>query len=89
MVRCTATLDGHDVINGFDGNGLDGGQDFLNFDALFDAMPAAAANRAARVSIADNGDTIGIRIDTDNNTLDGIEFTITTLNSADTITVGP
>jgi hypothetical protein len=40
-----------------------GGQDFLNLDALFDAMPAAAANRAARVSIADNGDTIGIRIE--------------------------
>jgi len=87
-VRYTSTLDGHDVINSFDGNNLDGGQDSLNLDALFDSLGIATENRAARVNIVDNSGIVDIQIDTDNNTLNGFELTIATLNTGDTITVG-
>src|SRR5262249_15381118 len=37
VVRYTSTLDGHDVITGFDGNPT-GGQDTLDLSALFDSL---------------------------------------------------
>ncbi len=85
-VKYTSTLDGHDVINGFDGDSLGGGQDFLNLDALFDSLGVAAANRAQRVSTQVNGDSVDVLFDADNN--GSFEAVIATLNTADTITVG-
>jgi hypothetical protein len=56
----SSPLDGHDIISGFDGDAL-GGQDTLNLDALFDGLGVAAADRAGRVSIADNGSSVDVR----------------------------
>jgi Ca2+-binding RTX toxin-like protein len=85
--RYTSPLDGHDVIDNFDGNAA-GGQDTLNLDALFDSLGIAAANRAANVSIVDNGATVDVAIDANGNAADGFELTAVTLNTTDTITVG-
>jgi Ca2+-binding RTX toxin-like protein len=86
-VRFTSALDGHDVIANFDGNATDG-QDKLDLDALFDGLGVAAANRAARVEILDNGTTVDVRVDADGNAGNGFEYTLATLNTADDITVG-
>ena len=85
--RYTGTLDGHDVIDSFDGNAA-GGQDTLNLEALFDALGVASADRAARVSVVDHGATVDIAIDADGNAANGFELTAVTLNTNDTITTG-
>ena len=83
----SSPLDGHDIISGFDGDAA-GGQDTLNLDALFDGLGVGAANRAARVSIADNGSSVDVRVDADGNAANGFEFTVATLNTNDAITAG-
>jgi Ca2+-binding RTX toxin-like protein len=85
--RYTSALDGHDVIDNFDGNAT-GGQDTLNLDALFDALGVATADRAGRVSLVDHGSSVDIAIDADGNAANGFELTAVTLNTNDTITVG-
>jgi len=80
-------LDGHDVVSDFDGDAA-GGQDVLNLDALFDGLAVAEADRASRVSVADNGASVDISVDVDGNAANGFEFTVATLNTADVITVG-
>ena len=85
--RYSSPLDGHDVIDSFDGN-ASGGQDTLNLDALFDSLGVAAADRAGRVSIADHGATVDVAIDLDGNAANGFELTAATLNTNDAITVG-
>jgi Ca2+-binding RTX toxin-like protein len=85
--RYASPLDGHDVISDFDGDAA-GGQDALNLDALFDRLGVAAANRAARVSIVDNGGSVDVAIDADGNAANGFELLAVTLNTADTVTVG-
>jgi len=86
-VRFASTLDGHDVIANFDGDAT-GGQDTVDLDALFDAMGVAALDRAGRVNLIDNGATVDVQVDTDGNTGNGFEYTLATLNTADTIAVG-
>jgi Ca2+-binding RTX toxin-like protein len=76
--RYSSPLDGHDVIDNFDGN-ASGGQDTLNLDALFDGLGVAAADRAGRVAIADHGATVDVAIDLDGNTANGFELTAATL----------
>ncbi len=83
----SSPLDGHDIISGFDGDAL-GGQDTLNLDALFDGLGVAAADRAGRVSLADNGASVDVSVDADGNAANGFEFTVATLNTADAITIG-
>ena len=39
----TSKLDGKDVIDNFDGDPAGGGQDVLNFDALFDTLALCPA----------------------------------------------
>ena len=85
-MKYTSTLDGHDVINGFDGNSLDGGQDVLNLDALFDSLGVGAADRAARINITDLGATVEVRVNTGG--APDFDLFVATLNTADTITVG-
>jgi Ca2+-binding RTX toxin-like protein len=87
-VRYTSALDGHDILTGFDGDSLGGGQDVLNLDALFDSLGVTAANRAALVFVDDQGATVDISIDADRDGSNGFELTIATLNTADTIAVG-
>ena len=77
-------LDGHDIVSGFDGDAL-GGQDTLNLDALFDGLGVAAADRAGRVSIADNGSSVDVSVDADGNAANGFEFTVATLITNDAI----
>ena len=84
-VRYTSTLDGHDVISGFDGDSL-GGQDVLNLDALFDSLGIAAANRAARIELTDLGATVEVRVNTGG--APDFDLFVATLNTADAITVG-
>jgi Ca2+-binding RTX toxin-like protein len=84
----SSPLDGHDIISGFDGDAL-GGQDTLNLDALFDGLGVAAADRAGRVSIADNnGVSVDVSVDADANAANGFEFTVATLITNDAITAG-
>ncbi|HZF35063.1 MAG TPA: CAP domain-containing protein [Candidatus Angelobacter sp.] len=83
-VRYTSTLDGTDVVNGFDGN-ASGGQDTLNLDALFDSLGIAAANRAAHLSVDTHATSVDVLFDANGN---GSFQTIATLNTTDAITVG-
>jgi Ca2+-binding RTX toxin-like protein len=83
----SSPLDGHDIISGFDGDAA-GGQDTLNLDALFDGLGVAAADRTARVSVADNGASVNVSVDADGNAANGFEFVVATLNTADAVTVG-
>jgi len=85
--RYNSPLDGHDVIDNFDGNAA-GGQDRLDLDALFDSLGVAAADRAAHVSVVDNGASVDVAIDADGNAANGFELAAVTLNTTDTITVG-
>jgi RTX calcium-binding nonapeptide repeat (4 copies) len=87
LVRYTSTLDGRDVISGFDGNATNG-QDKFDLDALFDSLGVAAASRAGRVSIVDSGSSVDVRINADGNGANGFELTIATLKTADAVTVG-
>jgi Ca2+-binding RTX toxin-like protein len=80
----SSPLEGHDIISGFDGDAL-GGQDTLNLDALFDGLGVAAADRAGRVSIADNGSSVDVSVDADGNAANGFEFTVATLITNDAI----
>jgi Ca2+-binding RTX toxin-like protein len=83
----SSPLDGHDIILGFDGDAA-GGQDTLDLDALFDGLGVAAAGRAARVSVADNGASANVSVDADGNAANGFEFIVATLATADAVTVG-
>jgi Ca2+-binding RTX toxin-like protein len=81
----TGISDGHDIINGFDGNGS-GGQDVVNLDALFDSLGIAAATRTAHLSIDTHATGVDVRFDADGD--GGSESVIATLNTIDAITVG-
>jgi Ca2+-binding RTX toxin-like protein len=86
-IRYAGALDGHDVVDGFDGDPA-GGQDVLNLDALFDSLGVAAAQRAARVSSVDRGGSIDVFIDVDGNAGNGHELLAVTLASNSEVTVG-
>jgi hypothetical protein len=79
------TLSGHDLVLGFDGNPA-GGQDKLDLEALFDSLNIATDNRADLVEIKDNGATVDVKVDADQN--GSFELHVATLQSADVITVG-
>jgi Ca2+-binding RTX toxin-like protein len=84
-VLYTNTLDGADIIQGFDGD-ASGGQDVLDLDALFDSLSVDTADRAGRVQLDDKGASVDVAVDFDGT---GTTFTqIATLNTADVITVG-
>jgi Ca2+-binding RTX toxin-like protein len=84
-VQYTSVLDGHDLLVGFDGNAA-GGQDTLDLDALFDSLFVAQVDRAARISITDNGASVEIAVDTDGNA--SFDLAVATLKTSDVITVG-
>jgi Ca2+-binding RTX toxin-like protein len=86
-VRYTGALDGHDIVDGFDGDSA-GGQDVLNVDALFDSLGIAAAQRAAHVSTVDNGPSVDVFIDADGNAGNGFELLAVTLNTTSPVTIG-
>jgi Ca2+-binding RTX toxin-like protein len=80
-------LDGHDVVQGFDGDAA-GGQDILSLDVLLDSLGIADADRASHVQIVDKGSTIEVRIDT-SVAGDGVfDYFAVTIQTADEITVG-
>jgi Ca2+-binding RTX toxin-like protein len=79
------SLDGADVIDGFDGDDTDG-QDVLDLDGLFDQLAVDPVDRAARVELSVVGATVEVRVDTDGN-LD-FDLLVATLNTSDTVTVG-
>jgi Ca2+-binding RTX toxin-like protein len=85
-IQYSSALDGHDVIDGFDGNAT-GGQDVIDLDLLFDNL-GVVAGREARVSINDKGGFVNIAIDADGDAGNGFELKIATLNTTDDITVG-
>jgi trimeric autotransporter adhesin len=89
-VRYTSTVDGHDVIDNFDGNAT-GGQDVLNLDALFDSLSIATADRAGRVGLTPGSGTVDVSVDVSALHDAGNVITVATLNlanPADVITVG-
>lgn len=81
----SSTLDGHDVIADFDGDAA-GGQDTVDLDALFDALGVAAADRAGRISLVDNGNSVTLSINADGAV--GFELVAMTINTADAVTIG-
>jgi Ca2+-binding RTX toxin-like protein len=83
----TSVVDAGDIVTAFDG-AVAGGQDQVNLDRLFDSLAVAAKDRAERVGVFDNGDSVDIRVDADGDTGNGYELLVVTLNTADTITVG-
>jgi Ca2+-binding RTX toxin-like protein len=85
--RYSDPLDGHDIIDDFDGDAA-GGQDTLNLDALFDKLGVAEADRAGRVSLTDGGSTVDVAIDADGNAANGFELKTVTLNTTDAVTLG-
>lgn len=80
-----SALDGHDIIADFDGDAT-GGQDTVDLDALFDALGVAAADRAGRITLTDNGNSVTVNIDTDG--AGGADLVALTLNTPDAIAVG-
>ncbi|HKP24944.1 MAG TPA: hypothetical protein VJV39_13850 [Dongiaceae bacterium] len=78
-------LDGHDVVLAFDGNAA-GGQDVLDLDSLFASLSVPVGDRAARVSIVDNGASVEIAVDTNGDL--SFDLAVATLKTADAITVG-
>ncbi len=89
-VRYASTVDGHDVVDNFDGDAA-GGQDVLNLDALFDSLAVAAADRAVRVSLQPAGGSVDVLVDIGPSGGPSDIVTIATLNlanPADAITVG-
>ena len=86
-VRYTGTLDGHDLILGFDGNPSDG-QDLLALDELFDSLAIATADRAARVTLSAGAGTVDVHVDVSALGNGGNVITIATIDTADAIIVG-
>jgi Ca2+-binding RTX toxin-like protein len=86
IVYYTSVLDGHDVIQSFDGNGGAGSQDLVDLDQLFDTLNVATNLRDDRTSIDDNGSTVDILIDADGN--GSFELTIVTLQTSNSVTEG-
>ena len=79
------TLDGYDIVQGFDGN-ASGGQDVFNLDAYFDSLNVDIWDRAERIGITDNGASVDVWLDTDGDGL--LNAKIATLQTADAVTVG-
>jgi Ca2+-binding RTX toxin-like protein len=89
-VRYTSTVDGHDVIDNFDGT-AGGGQDVLNLDVLFDSLGILAADRAVRVSTLPSSGSVDVHVDVSALHDGSNVITVATLNlanPADLITVG-
>jgi serralysin len=87
VVRYTSTLDGHDVIVGFDGNASNG-QDSLTLDALFDSLGIGTGARAARVSIASGTGAVDVHVDVSALGDGSNVITVATLQTTDAVTVG-
>jgi Ca2+-binding RTX toxin-like protein len=85
IVRYTSTVDGRDVITGFDGNAA-GGQDVLDLDLLFDELGVLGTSRAGRVSIVDSGASVQVRVDTNGDL--SFDLAVATLKTTDAITIG-
>jgi Ca2+-binding RTX toxin-like protein len=86
-----STLDAGDVINGFDGLGGAGNQDYIDLDALFDGLGVASADRVGRVDLASTGTDVGgafvnVRIDTDG--VGGADLTVAKVYTTDVLSVG-
>ena len=78
-----ATLNGADIVNGFDNVSTDG-HDTISLDALFDSMGVAAANRAGRLQLVDTGADVELRLNADTSNAN-FEVTILSFKSiADT-----
>jgi Ca2+-binding RTX toxin-like protein len=87
LVVYRTTLDGTDVIQGFDGlSTATTGQDKIDLDALFDGLAVATASRAVRVQITDRGSVVDLKVDGNG---DGtFETFLATIQTADVVTAG-
>lgn len=85
MAVYQSTLDGHDLITGFDGNAA-GGQDLLDLETLFNNLSVGVGDRAARVQITDKGTTVEVRVDTDGDLT--FDLFVATIQTPDAVTVG-
>jgi len=84
-VLYTSPVDGHDVIQGFDGNAT-GGQDRFDLDLYFDTLGIDSEDRADHVGLVDSGVSVEVWIDSDANGF--LDFSIATIQTADTVTLG-
>jgi len=80
-VLYASILDGHDVINNFDGNAA-GGQDVLNLDAFFDQLDVATADRAGLITLNDKGASVDVEFEFFGTNV------LATINTADAVTLG-
>lgn len=81
----SSALDGHDIIQGFDGNAT-GGQDKLDLDGYFDALGVDPEDRAERVGLVDSGASVAVWIDVDAN--GWLDWSIATIQTTDAVTLG-
>lgn len=86
-VAYLTSLDGHDLVAGFDGNAT-GGQDTVDLDLLFDSLGTLTADRAGLVSITDKGASVDVAVNADGDAGNGFELVVATLKTADIITIG-
>jgi VCBS repeat-containing protein len=83
-----SSLNGCDVIEGFDGN-PNYGQDVLTLAPLFDALLVANEDRAGRVQIDNASPGIwNVNVDADGDSGNGFETMVAQIQSYDTITIG-
>ena len=87
VVLFATQIDGHDVITGFDGNPI-GGQDTVDLSFLFSGLGIASADRPSHVMLVDSGPSVDVRVDEDNNLLNGYETTVATIQTTDPVTIG-
>jgi Ca2+-binding RTX toxin-like protein len=81
----SSPVDGHDVIQGFDGNAI-GGQDKLDLDGYFDKLGIDPEDRADHIGLVDSGASVEVWIDSE---ADGsLDFAIVTIQTADAVTIG-
>lgn len=78
----TSFLDGHDILNSFDGDAA-GGQDVFDLDWFLDQADVATEDRADLVAIVDNGASVDVGV----NFLGGV-IVFATLNTTSAVTVG-
>jgi Ca2+-binding RTX toxin-like protein len=84
-------LDGKDIVDNFDGDAGDGGQDRLNLDGLFDTLTLTGDREDHVTLVANAAGGVDVRVDADGKAANGFEFVVATLNladPADVLTVG-
>jgi hypothetical protein len=75
FIYTSATLDGKDILTGFDNLGTGTDHDTVNLDALFDNLGTATASRASAVVLTQDASNVVLTIDGVSDTVFSVTFT--------------